>query len=124
MARAETKADVREEVAHLRREIERHNHRYYVLDDPEISDAEYDALFRRLQALEEAHPELRTPDSPTQRVGARPLEKFAAVRHRHQMLSLANVTTAEELGEFDARVRKFLNVARIEYVGEPKIDGV
>src|SRR5206468_6278264 len=95
MARAETKADVREEVAHLRREIERHNHRYYVLDDPEISDAEYDALFRRLQALEEAHPELRTPDSPTQRVGAAPLAEFATVRHRQPMLSLQNVTTPE-----------------------------
>src|SRR5207249_924543 len=80
MARAETKADVREEVAHLRREIERHNHRYYVLDDPEISDAEYDALFRRLQALEEAHPELRTPDSPTQRVGAAPPPELLEVR--------------------------------------------
>src|SRR2546422_8385713 len=71
MARAETKADAREEVAHLRRELERHNHRYYVLDDPEISDAEYDALFRRLQVLEEAHPELRTPDSPTDRKSTR-----------------------------------------------------
>src|SRR5919201_718670 len=124
MARAETKADVREEVAHLRREIERHNHRYYVLDDPEVSDEEYDALFRRLQALEEAHPELRTPDSPTQRIGAAPLEKFGTVRHRQPMLSLANVTTSEELAEFDARARRFLGRERLEYVGEPKIDGV
>src|SRR5919201_6052650 len=113
MARAETKADVREEVAHLRREIERHNHRYYVLDDPEVSDEEYDALFRRLQALEEAHPELRTPDSPTQRVGAAPLEKFGTVRHRHPMLSLANVATREEMAEFDGRIRKFLGLAAI-----------
>src|SRR5256884_4785180 len=124
MARAETKADVREEVAHLRREIERHNHRYYVLDDPEISDAEYDALFRRLQALEEAHPELRTPDSPTQRVGAAPLAEFATVRHRQPMLSLQNVTTPEEMAAFDERARKFLGRERIEYVAEPKIDGV
>src|SRR5881296_1181535 len=124
MARAETKADVREEVAHLRREIERHNHRYYVLDDPEISDAEYDALFRRLQALEEAHPELRTPDSPTQRVGAAPLAEFATVRHRQPMLSLQNVTTPEEMAAFDERVRKFLGRERIQYVAEPKIDGV
>src|SRR2546430_2524851 len=94
MARAETKADVREEAACLRREIERHNHRYYVLDDPEISDAEYDALFRRLQALEDAHPELRTPDSPTQRVGAAPATEFATVRHRQPMLSLQNAPTA------------------------------
>src|SRR6266446_10948686 len=124
MARAETKADAREEVAHLRREIERHNHRYYVLDDPEISDAEYDALFRRLQALEEAHPELRTPDSPTQRVGAAPATEFATVRHRQPMLSLQNVTTPEEMAAFDERVRKFLGRERIEYVAEPKIDGV
>ena len=124
MARAETKADVREEAAHLRRELERHNHRYYVLDDPEISDAEYDALFRRLQALEEAHPELRTPDSPTQRVGAAPATEFATVRHRQPMLSLQNVTTPEEMAAFDERVRKFLGRERIEYVGEPKIDGV
>src|SRR5881296_2626515 len=124
MARAETKADVREEVAHLRREIERHNHRYYVLDDPEISDAEYDALFRRLQALEEAHPELRTPDSPTQRVGAAPATEFATVRHRQPMLSLQNAATPEEMAAFDERARKFLGRERIEYVAEPKIDGV
>ncbi len=122
MARATR--DVRQEAERLRREIEQHNHRYYVLDDPVVSDAEYDALFRRLEALEAAHPELRTPDSPTQRVGAQPLEKFATARHRHPMLSLANVTTREELAEFDARVRKFLNLDAIEYVGEPKIDGV
>src|SRR6266699_1146309 len=124
MARAETKADVREEVAHLRRELERHNHRYYVLDDPEISDAEYDALFRRLQALEEAHPELRTPDSPTQRVGAAPATEFATVRHRQPMLSLQNAATPEEMAAFDERVRKFLGRERIQYVAEPKIDGV
>ncbi len=116
--------DVRKEIARLRDAIERHNHRYYVLDDPLVSDAEYDALFRRLQALEEEHPELRTPDSPTQRVGAAPLEKFGTVRHRHPMLSLQNVTTREEMAAFDERVRKFLGRERIEYVGEPKIDGV
>jgi DNA ligase (NAD+) len=117
-------ADVRREVERLRRDIEHHNHRYYVLDDPAISDAEFDALFRRLQELEEAHPELRSPDSPTQRVGAAPLEKFETVRHRHPMLSLSNVTTHEEMAEFDKRVRKFLGLEHIEYVGEPKIDGV
>jgi DNA ligase (NAD+) len=116
--------DARSEVERLRREIEHHNYRYYVLDDPLVSDAEYDALFRDLQALEEAHPALRAPDSPTQRVGAAPLAKFDTVRHRQQMLSLANVTTAEELVEFDARIRKFLGREHIEYVGEPKIDGV
>jgi DNA ligase (NAD+) len=112
------------EVDRLRREIEQHNYRYYVLDDPLVSDAEFDVLFRRLQQLEEAHPELRTPDSPTQRVGAAPLEKFATARHRQPMLSLQNVTTREEMEEFDRRIRKFLNLERIEYVGEPKIDGL
>jgi DNA ligase (NAD+) len=122
MARASR--DVAHEIERLRHQIEEHNRRYYVLDDPLISDAEYDALFRRLQALEAAHPALRAPDSPTQRVGAAPLEKFAAARHRQPMLSLGNVTAAEELAEFDARVRKFLGLAHVEYVGEPKIDGV
>jgi len=122
MARASR--DVRQEVERLRREIEHHNYRYYVLDDPLVSDAEYDTLFRRLEQLEAEHPELASPDSPTQRVGAMPLEKFETVRHRHPMLSLNNVTTREEMAEFDARIRKFLNLERVEYVGEPKIDGV
>jgi DNA ligase (NAD+) len=79
-----------ERAAELRRELEHHNHRYYVLDDPEISDAEYDALLNELRDLEAEHPELRTPDSPTQRVGAEPLDKFPEVRHLQPMLSLAN----------------------------------
>ena len=116
--------DPRREVDRLRQELEQHNYRYYVLDDPVVTDEEYDTLFRRLQALEEAHPALRRPDSPTQRVGAAPLEKFETVRRRHPMLSLSNVTTREEMTEFDARVRKFLNLERVEYVGEPKVDGV
>ncbi len=116
--------DVRNELAELRREIATHDHRYHVLDDPSISDAEYDALFRRLQALEADHPELVTPDSPTQRVGAAPLTTFATVRHRHQMLSLGNVTTRDELAEFDARVRKLLGYENIPYAIEPKVDGV
>jgi DNA ligase (NAD+) len=116
--------EIRAEIERLRREIEHHNYRYHVLDDPEVSDAEYDALFRRLEALEAAHPDLASPDSPTQRVGAAPLEKFAVARHRLPMLSLGNVTTPEELAEFDARVRRFLGREQVEYVGEPKIDGV
>jgi DNA ligase (NAD+) len=122
MARAAR--DVGKEVERLRRRIDEHNHRYYVLDDPSVSDAEYDELFRRLQALERQRPELATPDSPTQRVGAAPLEKFGTVQHRLPMLSLANVSTPEEMAEFDARVRKFLGREHIEYTGEPKIDGV
>jgi DNA ligase (NAD+) len=116
--------DVRHEIERLRREIEHHDHRYYVLDAPEISDAEYDALFRRLEELERAHPELVTSGSPTQRVGAAPLEKFGTVRHRQPMLSLANAASASEVAEFDARVRKLLGVEAVEYAAEPKIDGV
>src|SRR5262252_9200913 len=100
--------NVRGEIERLRREIEHHNYRYHVLDDPEITDAEFDDLFRRLEALERAHPDLVTPDSPTQRVGAAPAASFPTVTHRQQMLSLQNVATREELDEFDARIRKFL----------------
>src|SRR5579885_3180480 len=96
MARAAAH-DVKAEIEELRREIRRHDYLYYVLDAPEITDAEYDALFRRLEALEKAHPELVTPDSPTQRVGGAPLPKFETVRHRHPMLSLANATSRDEV---------------------------
>ncbi|HEV7735074.1 MAG TPA: NAD-dependent DNA ligase LigA [Candidatus Binatia bacterium] len=116
--------DVSRVLDELRREIATHDHRYHVLDDPSISDAEYDTLFRRLQALEAEHPELVTADSPTQRVGAAPSATFATVRHRHQMLSLGNVTTRDELAEFDARVRKLLGYENIPYAIEPKVDGV
>jgi DNA ligase (NAD+) len=116
--------DVRHDAAELRRVLAHHDYRYYVLDDPEISDAEYDVLFRRLQEIESAHPELVTPDSPTQRVGATPQSGFATARHGQQMLSLSNVTTREEMEEFDARVRRLLGRERVDYVVEPKIDGV
>ena len=116
--------DVRHELAELRRAIAYHDHRYHVLDAPEITDAEYDALFRRLQELEKAHPELVTPDSPTQRVGAAPLTAFGTVRHGQQMLSLANVTTRDEMAEFDARVRRLLGRESVDYVVEPKLDGL
>ncbi|MCS6926222.1 MAG: NAD-dependent DNA ligase LigA, partial [Candidatus Binatia bacterium] len=118
-------AALRAEVERLRQELHYHNYRYYVLDDPVISDAEYDQLFRRLVELETQYPELRDPHSPTQRVGAPPLSEFAPVRHAVPMLSLANVTSREELHEFDARLRRFLKTPDpIEYVAEPKIDGV
>lgn len=116
-----------EEVASLRREIERHNRLYYGCDAPEITDAEYDALFRRLQALEAAHPELRTPDSPTERVGAVPAERFRAVRHTLPMLSLANAMAEEDVREFEGRVRRILELAddaEVGYVAEPKLDGL
>ncbi|HHV62328.1 MAG TPA: NAD-dependent DNA ligase LigA [Firmicutes bacterium] len=119
-------SDVRKRVEELRELIEHHNYRYYVLDDPEISDAEFDALMRELAALEAQHPELVTPDSPTQRVGGRPVEGFAPVAHRVPMLSLANAYSFEELRAFDARVRRFLGAAahNLEYVTELKIDGL
>ncbi len=122
---ATSPAKIRDEVARLRAEIERHNRLYYVLDAPEVSDAEYDALFRRLQELEAAHPELRSDDSPTQRVGAPPAERFARVRHAEPMLSLQNAMSDEEVLEFDRRVKRALRTdAPIAYVAEPKLDGV
>src|SRR4029453_18998736 len=108
------KPDVRREVERLRNEIQEHDHRYYVLDEPVIADAEYDELFRRLEALEREHPELQSPAPPTQRGGGAPVRKFGPVRHRHPMLSLSNVTSREEMADFDARIRKFLNLERIE----------
>jgi DNA ligase (NAD+) len=109
----------------LREQISHHNYRYYVLDDPEVTDAEYDRLMRRLEALERDHPEVRTPDSPTQRVGAAPSEKFGVVVHRRMMLSLANAMDAGEMLEFDQRVKRFLRSdADIEYVAEVKLDGL
>ena len=124
-SRGDATASARTEAARLRREIEHHNRLYYVQDAPEISDAEYDALFRRLQELEAAHPELRTDDSPTQRVGAAPAERFAKVRHAEPMLSLQNAMSEEEVVEFDRRVRRALRTeAPVAYVAEPKLDGV
>lgn len=109
----------------LRAEIKYHNHRYHALDDPEISDAEYDRLFQRLLALEKQHPGLVTPDSPTQRVGAKPREAFSEVKHRLPMLSLENGFNDQELRDFDARVKKFIkNDAPPDYTVEPKIDGL
>jgi DNA ligase (NAD+) len=115
---------VAEHVEELRRQLREANYRYYVLDAPTISDAEYDRLFRELSEIEAAHPELRTPDSPTQRVGAQPSDKFAKVQHRRPMMSLANVMTEEELVEFDARVRRLLGGEPVTYVFEPKLDGL
>ena len=114
--------------AELRTQIDEANHRYYVLDDPTIEDAVYDRLLRELTELEAAHPELATPDSPTQRVGAPPSSAFASVRHEVPMLSLGNSFTADELREFDTRVRRGLGRtdadAPVTYVCELKIDGL
>lgn len=114
-------------IQELRDEINRHNYLYYVLDRPEISDAEYDRLFRELTRLEKEFPDLVTPDSPTQRIGAAPLEKFAQVTHRVPMLSLEDAFGEEEMRDFDERVKRFLGLSagnEIEYVCEPKMDGL
>ena len=109
----------------LREAIEYHNYRYYVLDDPEISDAEYDRMMRELEKLEAEFPELRDANSPTQRVGAPPLEEFETVTHTIPMLSLANGQNEIEVREFDQRVRRFLGTdGDIAYVAEPKLDGL
>jgi len=108
----------------LREHIGEHNYRYYVLDDPSIPDAEYDRLMRELQALEQEHPELIDPDSPTQRVGARAAEGFATVEHETPMLSLANAFETDEVMEFDRRVRESLDIDTAVYTAEPKLDGL
>jgi len=114
-----------DKIARLRDELERHNFLYYVLDQPEISDSEYDAKMRRLVELEAAHPELADPTSPTQRVGATPSERFGKVRHTVPMLSLDNAMSREEAQQFEARIRRFLNhQGPIEYVAEHKLDGI
>jgi DNA ligase (NAD+) len=110
--------------AQLREALNYHNYRYYVLNDPEIPDAEYDRLLRELQALEAAHPELVTPDSPTQRVGAEPQAEFGKVRRALPMLSLANAYNEQELIDFDRRACEGLEADTIEYNAEPKMDGV
>jgi DNA ligase (NAD+) len=116
--------------AALQKQLHEHAHRYYVLDEPSIPDAEYDKLFRELQALEQAHPELLSPDSPTQRVGGKPLDQFASVRHKVPMLSIRTETDTEPTGaqNFDTRVRKELGLKEgdppVEYVAELKFDGL
>ena len=112
------------EIKYLRDEIERHNYNYYALDQPEISDAEYDQLFRQLQRLEQQYPHLVIPESPTQRVGGAPLEQFSHVTHRMPMLSLNNAFDQDEVMAFDKRVHEALGVETVAYVAEPKFDGL
>lgn len=116
--------EAKREIEHLREEIRRHNYAYYVLDSPEITDAEYDAIYRRLEELEREHPDLVTPDSPTQRVGAAPSAGFSTAIHAVPMLSLANAFSEDELRDFDRRVRKLLKTEEVTYVAEPKLDGL
>ncbi|MDZ7754517.1 MAG: NAD-dependent DNA ligase LigA [Gammaproteobacteria bacterium] len=110
--------------AELREAIDYHNYRYYVLDDPEVPDAEYDRLMRELEDLEAEYPELVTPESPTQRVGAQPISAFEEAVHGLPMLSLGNAFEEEEVADFDRRVRKELGVEEVEYVAETKLDGL
>ena len=112
------------EIERLRRDLRRHEHLYYVLDQPEVTDAEYDALMRQLQDLEERHPELATPDSPTRRVGGKAREGFAKVPHSSAMMSLDNALNEDELRTFDGRVRDLLRGAEFRYVTELKMDGL
>jgi DNA ligase (NAD+) len=114
----------RKRAQELRLQLEHHEYLYYVLDAPEITDAEFDALMRELRDLEERHPELRTPDSPTQRVGGQPREGFVKVPHSSPMLSLDNALNEEELRRFDARVKMLLKAETYEYVAELKLDGL
>ncbi len=115
------KSEAKKRIEKLRKEISHHNYKYYVENNPEISDYEFDQLLKELEKLESEFPDLITPDSPTQRVGGGPLEGFKTVEHKVPMLSLANTYTFDELREFDERVRK--NVGEVEYIVDPKIDG-
>lgn len=115
---------VKERVVRLRQEIEQHNRRYYQLDAPVVSDAEYDELLRELRELEQQYPQLLTPESPSQRVGAAPISAFAAVRHEVPMLSLDNAFDDDDVQAFDRRIREKLERESIEYVAEPKLDGL
>ena len=122
-------ASPEQRAAELREILDRHNHLYYVLDDPEVGDDEYDELLSELRSLEEEHPELRTPDSPTQRVGAPPLERFDPVEHLEQMLSLGNARNEEELRGWENRIANHLKrlditASQFSYTTEPKIDGL
>ncbi len=121
-----TREEAKKRIEELRKEIHYHNYRYYVLNDPVISDAEYDALMRELRELEAQFPDLITPDSPTQRVGAPPQEEFKTRRHAIPMMSLEDARNEDELREFDQRIKRMLGLspsAKIEYVVEPKYDG-
>ena len=117
-------SSVKKEVEQLRDKLRHHEYQYYVLDQPEISDAAYDGLMQRLQALEAAHPELVTPDSPTVRVGGTPREGFQTVRHARAMLSLDNAFSFDALRDFDRRVREGSGSEKIEYIAEHKFDGL
>lgn len=118
------KKEIKERIEKLKGQLEYHNYRYYVLDDPVVSDTEYDRLMTELVALEEDHPEFLSPNSPTQRVGAKPLAEFETVTHTIPMLSLQNAMELDEVAEFDRRIKKLLRINDVDYVMEVKIDGL
>ena len=117
-------AEANKRHAALAEELRRHDHAYYVLAEPTISDPDYDRLYRELLDLEDAHPELTTVDSPSQRVGGKPVSEFPEHRHAMPMMSLDNTYSFEELAEFQARVEKLLPEAELDWTIEPKIDGL
>ncbi len=117
-------SEAKKENRKLKKEIEHHNWLYYVKNTPKISDEEYDKLLQELIALEDKFPQLKTPDSPTQRVGASPQDEFKTVPHVKPMLSLDGTTEEEEVENFDRRVREGLKEEKVSYVAEPKFDGV
>lgn len=119
-----SRSHVEQRLAALRREIRRHDHLYYTKDRPEISDSEYDRLFRELIDLETAHPDLITSDSPTQRVGAPPLSELAKVPHEKPMLSLDSITDQDDVRAFDTRMKRELETEHVCYTAEPKFDGL
>ncbi|MFW6122928.1 MAG: DNA ligase LigA-related protein, partial [Thermodesulfobacteriota bacterium] len=125
MAQTDIPPEVQARAQKLRDQIHYHNYRYHVLDEPVISDAEFDRLMQELQQLEDEYPGLVTPDSPTQRVGAPPLEKFETVPHRIPMLSLENAFSEAEARDFEDRLKRYLRTTEdFDYVVEPKMDGV
>ena len=115
-------SEAREKIEKLRREINEHNHRYYVLNQPEISDFEYDILLNELETIEKKFPELITDDSPTRRVGSDVTKEFVQYEHKYPMLSLGNTYNEEEIRDFDSRVRKSVS-SKVDYVCELKFDG-
>ncbi|MFZ1142672.1 MAG: NAD-dependent DNA ligase LigA, partial [Candidatus Sulfotelmatobacter sp.] len=116
--------DVEKKIEALREKIRHHEHLYYVLDNPEISDAEFDKLMQQLKDLESEHPALVTPDSPTQRVGGKPREGFVKVRHSTPMLSLDNTYSEDELRDWERRVHDLTGRSEVDYVCELKLDGM
>jgi DNA ligase (NAD+) len=123
----QTQDDLKAKVAELHSQLNQYNYQYYVLDDPSVPDSEYDRVFHELKAIELAHPEFVTPDSPTQRVGDQPLPEFVSVQHELPMLSLDNAFDADDMRSFETRLKKFLGAdspQSVEYVCEPKLDGI